>query len=122
MTTPDSRRPIPDELTQLFAPVHKLALGVAVGVTTGLLVFAVTAFHVVAAPVDGPPLYLLSQYFYGYTVTWGGAAIGLWWGFVTGFVAGWFVAFMRNLVLAIWLFVLQTRAEAAQTRDFLDHI
>ena len=28
----------------------------------------------------------------------------------------------RNLVLAISLFVIRTRAELAQTRDFLDHV
>ena len=39
-----------------------------------------------------------------------------------GFCAGWFVAFVRNLVMAVSLFILQTRAELDDTRDFLDHI
>lgn len=105
-----------------FAPVHKSALGVATGLTTGLALALVTVFHVVARPENAPPLQLLAEYFYGYQVTWLGAFIGLWWGFVVGFVIGWFVAFVRNFALASWIFVVRTRAELAQTRDFLDHI
>jgi hypothetical protein len=109
-------------LARVFAPLHKRALGTAVGVTAGLAVFLVTAFHVIVRPVDGPPLWLLDQYFYGYSVTWAGAFVGLWWAFVAGFAAGWFFAFVRNLALAIWIFVIRTKASLAQTRDFLDHI
>src|SRR4029077_6110528 len=92
-------------LQYAFAPVHKRALGLAFGLTAGLLVFVVTAFHVVAEPTDGLPLGLLGQYFYGYRVSWPGAFIGLWWGFVAGFAAGWFLAFLRNIALATWVFV-----------------
>jgi hypothetical protein len=41
---------------------------------------------------------------------------------VTGFVAGWFVAFVRNFVVTVSVFALRTRAELSQTSDFLDHI
>jgi hypothetical protein len=68
------------------------------------------------------PLGLLSQYFYGYSVTWPGALVGCFWGFITGFVAGWFLAFVRNLALTVAVFTLRTKAELAQTSDFLDHI
>jgi hypothetical protein len=112
----------PDVLTYAFAPVHKAALGVAVGLVAGLAIFLVTAFHVVVHPTGGPNLGLLAQYFYGYDVTWLGAVIGLFWGLVTGFVAGWFMAFVRNLVLSISLFVIRTRARMDATADFLDHI
>jgi hypothetical protein len=115
-----------DRLTNIletaFAPLHKRALGVATGLTAGLALFAITAFHVVTRPTGGPPIHLLSQYFYGYEVSWQGALIGLWWGFVVGFVTGWFVAFVRNVALATWIFLVRTKAELAQTRDFLDHI
>lgn len=105
-----------------FAPVHKRALGVALGAVSGLAVFAVTAFHVIFRPVDALPLGLLAQYFFGYAVTWPGAFIGLFWGFVTGFVFGWFAAFVRNFVIATTVFVLRTKAELSETKDFLDHI
>jgi hypothetical protein len=93
---------------------------VAVGLVVGLLVSAVTAFQVIAAPTDGPELSLLAQYFYGYSVSWQGAAIGAFWGFMTGFVAGWFMAFVRNFVLALWVIAVRANAEFQNT--FLDHI
>ncbi len=111
-----------DVLPHAFAPLHKRALGVAVGSVAGLAFFFVTAFHVVLRPSGAPPIALLSQYFYGFEVSWWGAFVGLFWGFITGFVAGWFVAFVRNLVTAIKIFIFRTKGELAQTKDFLDHI
>jgi hypothetical protein len=113
---------LPPRLALAFAPVHKRALGVAVGLTFALVLFAVTAFHVVAQLERAPKIALLAQYFYGYEVTWNGAFIGAFWGFVTGFVAGWFVAFVRNLITAIYVFMVRAKAELKQTADFLDHI
>jgi hypothetical protein len=113
---------IPRATTLLFAPIDKRAFGVAIGVATGLFIFAMTAVDLV---LHNPPwlgLDLLNEYFAGYSVSWTGALIGLAWGFAVGFCAGWFVAFMRNFVLAVSLFILQTRAELDETRDFLDHI
>lgn len=112
---------LPPSATLLFAPVDKRAFGVAIGTVTGLGIFAVTAVDL----LRGRPwwgLWLLSQYFVGYSLTWKGALIGLLWGFAVGFCAGWFVAFIRNLALAISLFIIRTRAELDTTRDFLDHI
>ena len=112
----------PHPATHAFARVHKTALGVAVGLVVGLGILAVTVFHVVLRPTNGPPIELLSQFFYGYTVSWGGAAVGLCWGFFAGFVAGWFAAFVHNLVTAITVLVFKTRGELEHTKDFLDHI
>jgi hypothetical protein len=109
-------------LPRAFAPVHKRALGVAVGCVFGLAFLLVTAFHVVLTPAPALPIALLSQFFYGYEVSWRGAAVSLFWGFATGFVAGWFVAFVYNLATAITVFAFKARGELAQTRDFLDHI
>jgi hypothetical protein len=105
-----------------FAPLHKRALGVALGLVGGLAVFAVTAFHLIALGGSPDPIRLLSQYFSGYEVSWPGAFIGFFWGFVSLFVFGWFAAFLRNLVLATFVFIARTREELRQTRDFLDHI
>lgn len=112
---------LPPSATLLFAPVDKRAFGVAIGTVTGLGIFTVTAIDLLrGTPWRG--LGLLAQYFAGYDLTWEGALIGLVWGFAVGFAAGWFVAFTRNLALAISLFILRTRAELDTTRDFLDHI
>lgn len=131
MTQPDIQPPKPRPDTELsqtlslaFQPLHKRAFGMAVGSAAGLLVFAVTAVHLLRqpAPRTAPDLTLLAEYFYGYTVSWAGAFVGLAWGFVAGFVMGWFVAFSRNLVIAVSLFIGRTRAQLEGTRDFLDHI
>jgi hypothetical protein len=121
-TVRGSAPPATQVLERAFAPLHKRALGLAFGLTAGFVVFLVTAFHVVAQPVDGIPIGLLSQYFYGYHVSWGGAFVGFWWALVAGFAAGWFVAFLRNLAVAIWIFWIRAKATFAQTSDFLDHI
>jgi hypothetical protein len=103
-------------------PVHKVALGVAVGTVSGLMVFALTVFHVALRPQNALDIGLLSQYLTGYGVSWTGAFVGLFWGVLIGFVAGWFVAFVRNLVIAIRVFMIRGKADLAQSRDFLDHI
>jgi hypothetical protein len=103
-----------------IAPVHKAALGVATGLVAGLIVAAATLFIVVLRPQPEPRLDLLANYFYGYTVTVGGAAVGFAWAFAVGFVGGWFVGFVRNFVTAVWLFFVRTRAQFS--RNFLDHI
>lgn len=121
MAAPSDTESVNRVLAQAFAPVHKRALGVAVGLTVALGVFLFTAFHIIAKPID-VPVDLLSQYFYGYDTTWRGAFVGIWWGFVSGFAAGWFLAFLRNFAVATWIFVVRAKASLAQTRDFLDHI
>jgi hypothetical protein len=106
----------------LFAPVDKRAFGVAIGTTWALAIFALTAAELLLEPHPSINLGLLSHFFKGYDVTWPGAVIGAAWGFFSGFCAGWFTAFVRNLVLALSLFMLRTRAELDDSRDFLDHI
>ena len=116
----NAEEPLPPTLARAFAPVHKSALGAAAGIVFGTLVAGLTVFHVVARPVHAPEISLLSQYFYGYEVSWIGAVVGLFWGFLTGFVAGWFMAFIRNFTTAVWLVII--RARAALSQPFLDHI
>ena len=109
-------------LAYAFAPLHKRAFGVAIGLAVGLLVFGSTLVYFLRVPNGGPGLALLRHYFTGYTVSWSGAFVGLFWGFLTGFVAGWFFAFCRNLAVGILIFFIRVRSELAETRDFLDHI
>jgi hypothetical protein len=109
------------QLKLAFAPLDKRAFGAAIGIAIATVVFAVTVFHVIVQPA-GPEIGLLRFYFYGYSVSWPGAFIGAFWSFVAGFVAGWFVAFCRNFVIAVSVFLTRARAELQATRDFLDHI
>lgn len=110
------------ELVHAFAPMHKLAFGVAIGSVCALGLFTLTALRLVLDPQGRTDLSLLAQFLAGYEESWAGALIGAAWGFFIGFVAGWFLAFVRNLVLAIWLLVVLARADMQATRDFLDHI
>jgi hypothetical protein len=109
-------------LALAFAPLHKLAFGVAIGTACALVVAGVTVARLLLDPDGRTSLWLLSHFFVGYEETWRGALIGGAWGFAVGVVAGWFVAFVRNLVLATWIFVVRARAELESTRDFIDHI
>lgn len=113
---------LPKELLLAFAPLHKSAFGAAIAVVSALLVFLVTAITMLQSPEQRLPLDLLAVYFSGYSASWGGALVGALWAGMAGFVFGWFIAFCRNLVVAISLFVIRTRAQMAETRDFLDHI
>ncbi len=105
-----------------FAPLHKAAFGTATGVAGALLLAGLTIVKILSPRAQDFPLGLLGEYFAGYSATWGGVLVGAVWGFTVAFVAGWFVAFCRNLALAIVAFSYRTRAEMTQTREFLDHI
>lgn len=113
---------LPPEVALAFAPLHKRNFGIACGAAMALLVAASTGIHLIRSPEDGMPLVLLGNYFTGYRVSPAGIAVGAFWAGVTGFVAGWFLAFSRNLALAVFLFVIRARAELAAQRDFLDHL
>ena len=113
---------LPRSAVLAFAPLHKRAFGVAVGLATGLLIFLTTVIYLVRSPKPGFSLGLLHYYFAGYSVTWPGAFVGFAWGFGVGFIAAWVLAFCRNLILAISIFVLRARSELSASRDFLDHI
>lgn len=118
----DPTTELPPDLQLAFEPLHKRAFGMATGSATGLFVFFLTAVYLLRGPEPGLDLYILDEYFYGYSVTGRGAFVGLFWGFIAGFVAGWFIAFCRNVVIALSLWLTRTRAELAASRDFLDHI
>ena len=113
---------LPRAAMLLFAPIDKRAFGAAIGVAGGLLIAVITALDLVLQPQPSLDLELLAQYFAGYTVSWAGVAVGAAWGFGVGFCAGWFTAFVRNLVLALSLFFMRSKAELSGSRDFLDHI
>jgi hypothetical protein len=109
-------------LRTAFAPLHKSAFGAAVGVAAALVIFVATATHLLWTPDPPFPLYLLGEYFTGYSVSWGGALIGAFWAGFAGFVAGWFFAFCRNAAIAVFVFILRTRTELSESRDILDHL
>ena len=120
---PTEEAPVISAMLFAFAPLHKRAFGIATGVAGATLMAALTIAAILIPAVRRDiPLYLIGQYFEGYSVTWPGVLIGAAWGLGVAFVGGWFAAFCRNLALAISAFVIRTRAEIDSTREFLDHI
>ena len=72
-----------------FAKIDPFALGVAVGVVSGLGIFMASAILFLrSGPVVGPTLSLLGNYLFGFEVTWVGAVIGLFEGGMLGFAVG----------------------------------
>lgn len=112
---------VPYTASYLFAPLDKRAFGIALGVAGAMSVAGITILDLVV-PEPWRGLALLSQYFAGYTLSWTGALIGAVWGFAVAFCAGWLLAFVRNLTLALLLFMVRSRAELDDASDFLDHI
>lgn len=108
-------------LIKSFARLNKTALGTAIGVLFGVFLFAATLI-LVAKGGDriGPNLGLLSQFFKGYTVTLSGSFVGLFYGFVTGFALGWTVAFLRNLLVWIYLQSIRLKARLSALEEFID--
>jgi hypothetical protein len=104
-----------------FAPIHKRALGTAVGLVAAVSVFVVTVWSM-AMPDPPALIYLLRYLLPGHDVSWSGAVIGALSAGFAFFVAAWFLAFCRNFVLAASIWLVRTRNELEQTRDFLDHI
>lgn len=127
---------LPPRLRRSFAPLDKLALGLAFGLYCGAALFLVTAYnlllsdflianvdHLASREYSGSYLWLLENYFRGYDPTsWLGALIGTAWASASGFVMGWFLAFARNTFLATWLFVVRIRQNLAANRGFLDRL
>lgn len=75
--------------------------GVAVGLLLGLAIFIATNWLVLkGGPIVGPHLGLLGQFFIGYRVTFLGSLVGFGYGFVCGFLAGYFLATVYNVVAA----------------------
>ena len=80
-----------------FAPLHKRAFGLAVGLTMGSALFLATAYCVLRPGFPGHVLFL-ENYFPGYAVSWGGALVGFLWATFSFSVAGWFMGFALRVI------------------------
>jgi hypothetical protein len=89
-------------LNRSVVRLHGVLLGMATGVITGLIIFVATLWLVLKGGEEvGTHLALLSQFFWGYSVTWGGSFLGLAYGFVLGFIVGTMIAWIYNRVAAL---------------------
>jgi hypothetical protein len=110
-------------LQEAFARLDAVALGIAVGVLCGVVWSAATTWLLVkGGPHVGQNLSLLSQFFFGYRVTWRGAVIALGYGCLAGFLAGWAFAKVRNAAVGLYLQVARAKAVSAAVRNFFDNV
>jgi len=104
-----------------FAKIDPLALGVAIGVVSGLGIFMASAILLLrSGPVVGPMLSLLGNYLFGFEITWAGALIGLLEGGILGFAAGALAAGLRNWALKVYAKIVRWREERDDRRHLLD--
>ena len=110
-------------LSRIFPKLDRVALGLSVGMAAGLLLFLATLWLVLkGGVVVGPRLRLLNQYFPWYSVTASGSVLGFAYGFAVGFVGGWGFAFLRNVVIFLYMAVIHRRANVYLLRNFLEYL
>ena len=107
----------------VFAKLDPVAVGVAVGLVSGLLIFIATAILVIkGGSVVGPNLSLLGNFLFGFQVTWDGALVGLLEGGIGGFAIGYVGASCRNWGMQAYARFMRWRGETARRRNLLDKV
>ena len=110
-------------LAEIFPKVDGIALGIATGTVTGLLLALATLILVLkGGAVVGPNLQLLAQFLPGYTVSGAGSLLGLFYGLTVGFLVGWGFSLLRNVSLFLSLAILRRRAELRLLKRFLEFV
>lgn len=109
---------LPKPVVLAFAHLDPQALGIACGLVAGLLIYLATAIPLLRGGAEvGPNLYLLSQYFIGYRITWAGAAVGFAYACFAGFIFGYAFAVFRNALIHTYLFFLHRKAKEEAYSD-----
>lgn len=110
-------------LARAFMKLDRAAFGLSLGVMAGLVLFLATLFLVIkGGPDAGSNLALLGHFFPGYDVDPFGAVLGLGYGFLTGFVVGWGVAFLRNTVVFLYMAFVHRQSEYRLLRKLMEHL
>ena len=110
------------KVLRALAPLNARALGLSLGIVAALAMSALTELSIVVDKDHKFPLYLLRNYFPGYSVSVTGILVGALWAFAVGFVGGWLMATVRNVVIGAWVLKAKMRADLEASRDMLDHI
>lgn len=90
------------DVIHAVARIHAGILAVVCATLGGGGLFLMTVWLVIkGGPQVGPHLQLLAQFFYGYTVTWSGSLIGLFYGALVGAIVGYVLGSVYNGVVAL---------------------
>lgn len=121
------RLAVPDSVADLveaaFARLDPVALGAAFGAVGGLVLFVSTlALLVQSGVMVGKNLSLLSNFVWGYSVSWTGAFWGATQMGLAGYLFGYTVATLRNWGVSAYAALLRRRAQAESSRDLLDQV
>ena len=112
---------VDDLIASAFARYDATALGAAIGTTLGIGLFLATVMLLLQGGVPmGPNLSLLGNVFFGYTVSWSGAFIGLVEASVGGFAFGWALAKVINWIISRTERDLIRRIEVTHTLDLFE--
>jgi hypothetical protein len=110
-------------IATVFGRLDPLAMGTAIGVVAGIVLFIASALLLLeGGPVVGPTLSLLKNYLIGFEVSWPGALLGMVEAGLIGFAVGYLGARFGNLGIAAYAHSIQRRAEADANRDLLDKV
>ena len=91
-----------DEISRALVKIRTIALAIVCAMIGGVGLFLMTAWLLINdGPHVGQHLQLLSSYFMGYSVTWWGSIVGLFYGALCGGVIGWAVGTIYNKVVDI---------------------
>ncbi len=110
-------------LVRAFARVDPVALGVAMGAVVGAGVAVATAVLLLrGGPLVGLHLQRLGFYLPGYSVSWGGARVGLVEGALLGAALGALLAWLWNAYHRMFVALIVARERARQFRRELQEL
>jgi hypothetical protein len=90
------------EVRQAAVRLQTGVLTIVCALLGGVGLFVMTAWLLIkGGPQVGAHLQLLGHYFIGYSVTWKGSLVGLFYGALVGGVVGWSIGTIYNGIVAI---------------------
>ena len=102
LETHDDQLATTEEVRKAIARIQTGVLTVVLGLICGLSLFLMTAWLVIKSGENvGAHLQLLGNYFPGYSVTWSGSVIGLFYGLLVGGILGWAIGTIYNKLVGI---------------------
>jgi tetrahydromethanopterin S-methyltransferase subunit G len=109
-------------IVQSLAKLDGQALGIALGLLFGLAIFLATNILIFKGGDEiGPNRSLLGQFFIGYEVSFTGSIIGMIYGMIAGLIIGWSIAFIRNLMVTIYMNYLRIKGSVSAVNDYIDN-